>query len=377
VSAVVFLGPTLSRADAQAVLDADYRPPVQMGDVLRTLELGRPDAIAIVDGRFDSVPSVWHKEILLALEEGVPVLGASSMGALRAAELHSFGMVGVGHVFELYRDGLIDADDEVAVAHGSAEVDFTPMSDALVDIRDDCEQAVECGAISASVAAELIRVAKALFYPDRTWAEVLRRARAAGIEPAALGAMAEFVAGRGLGRKARDAIELLEKLARGDVAAPAHPVPVAGTSYLERLQHEVRLAIAAGRRQPPSSSAVLPSGATLGEAREQVMLRVSARRAAAALGVVTPEEYLDAARQEFKEQHGLSGEDQLTTWLQQRSATRHMLDAYIADRALLRFLGEHLEIEILRVLPDHVRLMPDTRPPLRRVAALVPDDTGT
>ena len=50
------------------------------------------------------------------------------MGALRAAELHVFGMVGVGRVFELFRDGLLEDDDEVAVAHGPADSGYQPKA---------------------------------------------------------------------------------------------------------------------------------------------------------------------------------------------------------------------------------------------------------
>src|SRR5262249_22679622 len=119
----VFLGPTLPVGRARELLDAVYLPPVQQGDVLRLL--GRaPRVIGIVDGYFDTVPAVWHKEILLAMAEGVHVFGAASMGALRAAELHPFGMVGVGRVFECYRDGVLTADDEVAVAHGPGDTGY-------------------------------------------------------------------------------------------------------------------------------------------------------------------------------------------------------------------------------------------------------------
>ena len=97
---VVFLGPTLSHDDARDVLDAEYRPPAAHGDVLRAA-LRRPRAIGLVDGVFERVPAVWHKEILFALSEGVHVYGAASMGALRAAELDAFGMrgeIGRAHV---------------------------------------------------------------------------------------------------------------------------------------------------------------------------------------------------------------------------------------------------------------------------------------
>jgi len=60
---------------------------------------------------------VAHKEILDVLKKGVTVVGGSSMGALRAAELDAFGMVGAGRIYECYRSGRIEADDEVAVTY--------------------------------------------------------------------------------------------------------------------------------------------------------------------------------------------------------------------------------------------------------------------
>ncbi len=55
--------------------------------------------LLLIDGYFHQVPSVQHKEILYALHQGLAVFGCSSMGALRAAELADFGMVGIGRVF--------------------------------------------------------------------------------------------------------------------------------------------------------------------------------------------------------------------------------------------------------------------------------------
>ena len=109
-------------------------PPVAQGDVYRAA-LSRPRAIGIIDGYFSGAPSVWHKEILWAMSEGVPVFGAASMGALRAAELHEFGMRGIGRIFEAFRDGVLEDDDEVAVVHGPAEIGYLPASEAMVNIR--------------------------------------------------------------------------------------------------------------------------------------------------------------------------------------------------------------------------------------------------
>src|SRR5262249_44516336 len=116
VSLVVFTGPTLSAAEASAELEALYLPPVAQGDVYRAALQG-PRAIGIIDGTFERDPAVWHKEILWAMERGIRVFGSASMGALRAAELASFGMEGVGAIFAAYRDGVLEDDDEVAVAH--------------------------------------------------------------------------------------------------------------------------------------------------------------------------------------------------------------------------------------------------------------------
>ena len=120
LKAVVFLGPTLPVETAKQYVNAEFLAPVQQGDILRALR-DRPYALGIIDGYFDTVPSVWHKEILTALEEGVHVLGAASMGALRAAELAHFGMTGIGEVFERFRSGELTDDDEVAVMHTPAD----------------------------------------------------------------------------------------------------------------------------------------------------------------------------------------------------------------------------------------------------------------
>ena len=114
MTSIVFVGPTLEPEEVAAAGDFTCLPPVSQGDVYRAAR-SRPRAIGIIDGYFSGAPSVWHKEILWAISEGVPVFGSASMGALRAAELHSYGMRGVGRIFEAFRDGVLEDDDEVAV----------------------------------------------------------------------------------------------------------------------------------------------------------------------------------------------------------------------------------------------------------------------
>ncbi len=170
---VVFVGPTLPAAEVGELLpDAIVAPPAAMGDVLLTLE-HRPSAVVLIDGLFERVPAVWHKELLWVLEQGVAVFGASSMGALRAAELHSFGMIGVGRIFEQFATGALTDDDEVAVAHLGAEDGFRAVSEAMVNIRATTDAAVQAEVATPAEADQICRAAKARFYPERGWDAVL------------------------------------------------------------------------------------------------------------------------------------------------------------------------------------------------------------
>ena len=220
---VVFLGPTLPLEKARALCDAVYLPPARRGDVLAAILEHRPTAIALIDGYFDQVPSVWHKELLFALDQGVSVTGAASMGALRAAELRAFGMIGVGRVFEAYATGRFspfdtpfEDDDEVAVAHGPAETGYA-STDAMVDIRATLANAVEENVLTNGAAVDIAAAAKALFYKDRTFARVLAAAAERGMAPALLEPFRDWLPGGKVMQKRLDAEQLLRKLDAGSL----------------------------------------------------------------------------------------------------------------------------------------------------------------
>ncbi|MGC4114461.1 MAG: TfuA-like protein [Myxococcales bacterium] len=175
---VVFLGPSLPAAEAQKLARCRVLPPARQGDLWRALAL-QPKVIAIIDGVFESVPSVWHHEILAALDAGVAVLGASSMGALRAAELWRQGMVGVGNIFRMYRDGELTDDAEVALLHAGPEVGFEAFTVPLVNVRHNAERARKAKVLSSGEAKALVKAGQAEFFQDRTWDRVLEAARLA------------------------------------------------------------------------------------------------------------------------------------------------------------------------------------------------------
>ena len=179
---IVFLGPSLPAPEARRIARCTVLPPARQGDVWRALAL-RPSAIALVDGLFESTPSVWHHEILDALDSGVAVFGGASMGALRAAELSRHGMVGVGRIFGWYRDGVVRGDDEVALLHAGAELGYRPLTLPLVNVRRAAELAVEAGFLTKREARALVAAGAAIFYQERTWKRLLA-AGSPGLRPA-------------------------------------------------------------------------------------------------------------------------------------------------------------------------------------------------
>lgn len=210
---IAFAGPSIERDAVEAVAHVECRPPVSQGDVYQAAR-SAPDVIAIIDGYFEGVPSVWHKEILWAMSRGISVYGASSMGALRAAELQAFGMRGVGEIFEGYRDGKYEDDDEVAVLHAPAELNYISLSLPMVNARATLESAAASSIITQSVATELVGIAKSIFYQQRDWREIFRQAAKLQIDPGQLANFERWLARGECDLKRQDAMRLLDELAR-------------------------------------------------------------------------------------------------------------------------------------------------------------------
>ncbi len=226
MSACVFVGPTLRCEDVVAVLDgAICLPPAAQGDVYRAVRRHRPRAIGVVDGFFCGAPSVWHKEILWALSEGVHVFGSASMGALRAAELHTFGMRGVGRIFEAFRDGELEDDDEVAVVHGPAEMGFIAASEPMVNIRATLARAEAVGQLSPTSRRSLEALGKSLFFPHRFWPTILDSASAHGVGQDEIAALRDWLPHGQVDQKREDALAMLramqDTLSRSEPFQPA------------------------------------------------------------------------------------------------------------------------------------------------------------
>ena len=211
---VIFLGPSLSHEKARKIFaNAEYRPPAKKGDFMRLAADPDVTMIGFVDGVFlQDYPPTPIEVYQLARKQGVLLAGAASLGALRAVELEKFGMVGIGKIFQLYRSGKVDADDEVAVTF-APEGDYPLQSEAMIDIRYNLFLARKKGVISNKAKVAMAKVAKQIYFPHRNYVHVIEQARSA--HPALAGEIESFgsyVASNRKSLKEIDATRLVEYL---------------------------------------------------------------------------------------------------------------------------------------------------------------------
>ncbi len=212
---IVFCGPTISPEKAQTQLSAEYRPPAKQGDIYLATLAG-PKVIVLIDGYFASVPSVWHKEVLYAMSQGIHVYGCSSMGALRAAELEHFGMNGFGEVYRQYATEQLEDDDEVAVSHAPAELGFASISDAMVNIRASLAKALAMGVIDQARHQRLMTFAKSQHFSQRSYSGLLDFAKTE-FSAKDYAAFELFLSEHQIDIKQQDALGLLQHLNRLDI----------------------------------------------------------------------------------------------------------------------------------------------------------------
>jgi len=201
---IIFTGPSLNHAEAMEILDADYRPPIKRGDITAALN-DNPDIIGIIDGVFHQQPAVSHREILDALKKGVTVVGGASMGALRASELDDFGMIGIGYVYNQYKNGHIESDDDVAIVINP--INLEQLSDSLVSMEYNFKMMLDEGIISEEEFNKLFETAKSIFYPNRTYNLVFKDVDIGFVK---IEEIKKFLDEHGIDIKRQDAIDVVK-----------------------------------------------------------------------------------------------------------------------------------------------------------------------
>ena len=367
MKAIVFVGPTLAKGDAAAILDAVYLPPVAQGDVYRAAtRAGPPWAIGIIDGYFERTPAVWHKEILWAMARGIHVFGSASMGALRAAELVDFGMEGVGEVFEAYRDGKCEDDDEVAVVHGPPEDGYPPLSEAMVNIRATLGAAEAAGILSAGLRVTLEAMAKETFYAERSYPLLLRRAAQEGASARELGELEAWLPCGRINQKRLDALAMLRTMAeraRSDRASKSVDYRVAHTKYWDAVMRSAGTSPAG----PGDTQAALLPEAVLDElrlrgmpylaAREKGLLRSLALSEARYRGHRASDTARASKQALFLRAHNLGTPDALARWLEDNDVSGRRFQELMEEEVLVEqaTTGRDLMAPVL----EHLRITGD------------------
>jgi hypothetical protein len=348
---IVFLGPSLPAGEARRLVSCHVLPPARRGDVWRALAL-RPRAIVLVDGVGEAQPPVWHQELLAALEAGVAVFGGAGQGALRAAELSSRGMVGVGQIFEWYRTRTLVDDSEVVLRHAGAEQGYRPLTVPMVNVRHVVAHARAARVLNARQARALVTVAERLFYAERTWRRILESVRSSW--PAATWGGWEGWFSRGVeDLQALDAQACLRAAAAFlSSAAPVRPPRGTAQASLSSVVWRRRLAddvsVLEGREVPCSQVLAAlqrePDSAALAEAGLRRALLAGWARS---LGLAPTPEEVKQAEAEWWRRHEVRPPD--------REA---FLGACGLDGPGLRRLCEERALEQL-VLSQASRLLPD------------------
>ena len=372
----IFTGPTISAADAATELDALYFPPAAEGDVYRA-SLERPQVIGIIDGYFQDVPSVRLKEILWAMSRGIHVFGSASIGALRAAELEAFGMEGVGSVFEFYRDGILEDDDEVAIAHGPVDLGFPSLSEAMVNIRQTLRKAELDQVVSPGVRTALEQMAKQLFYPERSYAGLLRRASESGLPEPQLACLRDWLPEGRVNQKREDAVAMLRLIGRR-LAEGLKPKRVSFSFEHTAMWESVLRQDRDLRTDQEAESAGVPLELLLDELRlkgdeyqEALLLaleRFFAIREADRLGLNITNETRGETQMAFQRERGLPGAPEIEQWMKENGLDRNNFDALMGDEARVRKVHERVRLVSSSCMPDQLRLSGDYPRLLNRAA---------
>lgn len=361
----VFVGPTLSVEQTQQELPgAIVLPPASQGDVYAATR-ERPLAIGIIDGLFERVPAVWHKEILWSLCRGVHVFGSASLGALRAAELCPLGMEGVGDIFESLRRGELTDDDEVTLVHGPAEAGYPALSEAMVNMRRTIDVARAQGIIGPSLAEQLVALAKGSFYPERSYPRVVELAEHAGHGGDELDAFRAWWPQGRVDQKQADARQMLRRMAELRERAPG---PKQVTFHFQHTDAWEQVRRQIDRRPLDRTPGVdtYQHDALLDElrlrpellhpVRQRGLTRSLAITVARRDGVKPTHEDLAQVLTRFRQERSLHTPEQMAQWLDANALTVEELTELLEDEVRARRTLAIHRSDLERVLPEQLRI---------------------
>lgn len=363
----IFTGPTVAADEARTLCQAIYLPPVRQGDVYRVAVSRQPRAIGIIDGYFQQVPSVWHKEILWAMAQGIHVFGSASMGALRAAELADFGMQGIGKIFAAYRNGVLEPyrdetfedDDEVAVIHAPPEMGYSPLSEAMVNIRCTLARACDQDVISRKTRNALVHTGKSMFYAKRSYKHLLEAAVKDGMTSHERDKLASWLVQGRVDQKRQDALDMLTEMQHWLNTQPARKQVAYHFEHTEMWQR-VMSSHLSKQDMGDTDTAVLTElrleGHSYYTVQRAALLRQSALQQAQQQDVSISREELKQVSNDFRRQTGMLNRASIDYWLADNNLDLQTFDRLMIEETRLKKLESLHTSSLHQSMIDHLHL---------------------
>ncbi len=238
-TSLVFAGGSVSREDAPSDADLVWAGPAEQGDMVAAVLEGF-ESILVIDGYFYTKFPCTTLEVMLALENEVNVFGASSIGALRAVELDTWGMVGMGRVYEYLKKQEIKPYHIVAQTYDEAD---RPLTTPLIQIVYFLVCASSDGIVTREEHEALRAIADEIHFTFLSFESFFRKVASSGVlSPEKAAVLREYYEEKGAAHfdiKRQDALSLLAsfrslaaKREPGDLHQAIH---VAAQRYLGAL----------------------------------------------------------------------------------------------------------------------------------------------
>lgn len=278
-------------------------------------------------------------------------------------------MRGVGRVFEAYRDGELEDDDEVAVAHAGREDGYRVTSEAMVNIRQTLMLASEDDVIGDDTRAALTTLAKATFYASRGYPGLLVQGRRAGLPAAQLKALSRWLPTHRVDQKRADAVQMLQVM-HGEPATGAWHEPsftFQHTQFFERARRSagdlVLGVTVAGATADPSVVTMEElldelrlDPAEFAAVRQRALARCLAVREARRGGSRPSEAELQSSADAFRRERGLLGTEVTQRWLAANDVRVEQFAALMREEEALRRVTADYQAELDVYLRSQVRV---------------------
>lgn len=205
----VFAGPSIITIPKEFFSKITVYPPIKTGDLEPLVQL-QPGVCVIIDGVFGKNRAITPFECIELINSGWVVIGCSSMGALRAADLYSMGMIGIGEVYNMYRLGICNSDADVAVVYDMNGTVCRELTISLVHVRSLLQELENKQLIDAIKSRELLHKAKQIIWYERTLDHLLCEWETCKLDTHLYGLIENMFKGQQCDPKKLDAFEVFK-----------------------------------------------------------------------------------------------------------------------------------------------------------------------